>query len=101
MGDGLTTNNWLGDLKRRRSFETTKWHRNKLQTFKTIQHPKVVKLTSVQTSDNKQQLSQSLVDAVSSLDSNGNIPHPHYVTYLRAQAEITENRILLRINRSP
>ena len=41
----------------------------------------------VQTSDNKQQLSQSLVDAVFSLDNNGNIPHPRYGTHLRAQAE--------------
>lgn len=54
----------------------------------------------VKTSHNKQQLSQSLVDAVSSRDSNGNIPHPHYVTHLRAQAEINGGRILLRISRS-
>ena len=54
----------------------------------------------VKTSHNKQQLSQSLVDVVSSHDSNGNMPHPHYVTRLRAQAEITDGRILLRISRS-
>ncbi|KAL9975411.1 hypothetical protein ACROYT_G012571 [Oculina patagonica] len=53
------------------------------------------------TSHNKQQLSQSLVDAVSSRDSNGNIPHPHYVSHLRAQAEVNDGRILLRISRAP
>ena len=54
----------------------------------------------VKTSYNKQQLSQSLVDVVSSPDSNGNLPHPHYVTRLLAQAEITDGRTLLRISRS-
>ena len=54
----------------------------------------------VKTSYNKQQLAQSLLEAVSSCNSNGNIPHPHYLNRLRAQAEINDGRIVLRISRS-
>ena len=55
----------------------------------------------VKTSHNKQQLSLSLADAVSSHNRDDHIPHPHYLNRLRAQAEVSHGRVVVRISRLP
>ena len=54
----------------------------------------------VKTNHNKQQLAQSLVQAVSSRNSNGNIPHQHYLNRLIATTNLDNGRIVLTIART-
>lgn len=54
----------------------------------------------VKSNHNKQQLSQNLVQAVSSRNSNGNIPHPHYLNRLSATTNLDNGRIVLTIART-
>lgn len=54
----------------------------------------------VRTSHNKQQLAHGLVEALKAMNSNDGIPHPHFLNRLRAQAEVNDGRVVLRIIRS-